>query len=71
MMGHQHIQTSTYTAADIVAETGISEELVFRDEETDVEAEAIGSNILNDMLDSLSDEERKVVMQTSRTFLHR
>ena len=61
MMGHQHIQTSTYTAADIVAETGISEELVFRDEETDVEAEAIGTNILNDMLDSLSDEERKVV----------
>lgn len=61
MMGHQHIHTSTYTAADVVSEKGIPEEHIFRDEETDVEAEAIGTNVLSGMLDSLTDEERTAV----------
>ncbi len=61
MMGHQHIYTSTYNASDIIAESSIPEEHIFRDEETDVEAEAIGAAVLEEMLASLTDEEREVV----------
>lgn len=49
MREDQNIQTSIFKATDIIGETGISEEFVFRDEETDIEAEAIGTSALDEM----------------------
>ena len=61
MLWDQHLNTATYTATDIAAVNDSTEEKIFLDETTDVESEVMGKIILNDMLDSLSEDERSAV----------
>lgn len=61
MLWEQHLNSSTYTATDIAAVNDSTEEKIFQDETTDVESEVMGKIILNDMLDSLSEDERNAV----------
>lgn len=53
---------ATDTATDISAAYDIPEERIFKDQETDVEAEVMGGVILQDMLNSLTSDERNAVM---------
>lgn len=61
MLNEQHFFAETYTATDVANDKSVPEDLIFKDEGTNVETEAIGKDILTNMLNNLSDEERTVV----------